>query len=124
MEPSVEERMAAHNDFGRGAEERAAASLQAGGWEILHRNWRWHCKEIDIVARRDDVVAFVEVRARGSARFGHPAGTIGWRKRRDLAAAAHAWAARHGSTRDMYRFDVITITGTEPPEHIEGAWQL
>jgi putative endonuclease len=116
--------MAAHNDFGRAAESRAAAHLTAAGWEIVHRNWRWHHKEVDLVARRGDIVAFVEVRARRSARCGHPAETISPRKQRDLAQAAQAWAASHGRPHDSYRFDVVTILGTASPQHLEAAWHL
>jgi putative endonuclease len=116
--------MAAHNDLGRAAEDRAADHLAASGWEILHRNWRWRHKELDLIARRGCVVVFVEVRARRSADFGHPAETIGHRKRTDLAHAAHAWAARHGRPTDVYRFDVVTITGTGDPDHLEAAWGL
>jgi putative endonuclease len=116
--------MARHNDFGVSAEDRAAHHLRAAGWQVLHRNWRWHRRELDIVARRGDVVAFVEVRARATTDFGHPAETISHRKRRDLNQAAHGWATCHGRPTDVYRFDVITIVGEAPPEHLEAAWRL
>jgi putative endonuclease len=116
--------MAAHNELGHAAERRAETCLADAGWQILHRNWRWRRKEMDLVVRRGEVVAFVEVRARSSDRFGHPAETIGHRKRRDLATAARAWAALHGQPGDRYRFDVMTVLAGAAPVHIEGAWHL
>jgi putative endonuclease len=116
--------MAAHNDVGRAAEDHAAALLAARGWAVLHRNWRWHRKEIDIVARKGSVIAFVEVRARRTTAHGHPLETIGWRKRRDLELAAAAWIARHGPRHAEYRFDVITLLTGGPPDHVEDAWRL
>jgi putative endonuclease len=123
--------MAAHNDFGAAAEQLAAELLQRGGWQVVHRNWRFGRKELDLVIRREDVVAFVEVRARRPGHFGHPLETVSARKRRDLEAAARAWIAHHGRRRDIYRFDVITFLTARgrPPaaaeaSHLEDAWRL
>jgi putative endonuclease len=114
--------MAAHNEYGHGAEQQAAELLEARGWRVLHRNWRFGHREIDIVARRGRTVAFVEVRARRSAGWGHPLETVGRRKRRLLETAARAWLARYGRPDDDYRFDVIWLLGTGRVEHEEGAW--
>jgi putative endonuclease len=123
--------MAAHNAFGIAAEQVAADLLERDGWKILHRNWRWRHKEIDLVVRRGELVAFVEVRARRDPRHGHPLETIGQRKRREIEAAARVWIARHGLPGDRYRLDAMSIldpsgTGAGPDlvaEHVEGAWQ-
>lgn len=122
--------MAAHNAFGATAEELAARLLQGQGWTILHRNWRFGHKEIDLIARRNETVAFVEVRARRSVSHGHPIETIGWRKRREIETAARAWIARHGRRAQAYRFDVITVldpSGRGSPSaalaHVADAWR-
>ncbi|MEX1183878.1 MAG: YraN family protein [Gemmatimonadota bacterium] len=124
--------MATHNLFGASAESLAATFLEARGWSLLHRNWRWRSREIDIVARRGRLVAFVEVRARRSADRGHPFETIGRRKRRDLEIAARAWIAIHGAAADEYRFDAIAVldgtgTGTASAgalvEYLADAWR-
>lgn len=122
--------MARHNDFGTAAESCAARLLESRGWRILHRNWRWRHKEIDLVVRRGDLVAFVEVRARRTARYGHPLQTIGARKRREIEAAAAVWIARHGRPGERYRFDAIAVldeTGTGAADarldHVEDAWR-
>jgi putative endonuclease len=123
--------MAAHNDFGAAAEQLAAELLQRSGWHVVHRNWRFQRREVDLVVRRGDLIAFVEVRARRTGRWGHPLETVDSRKRRDLEAAARAWIARHGGARDAYRFDVITFLTApgRPPaaadaSHLEDAWRL
>ena len=119
--------MSRHYDYGRAAEQQAAELLERAGWTVLHRNWRWRHKEIDLIARRAELVAFVEVRARSRARYGHPLETVTWSKRRDLAAAARAWIGRHGRDGDAYRFDVVWVLGPascEAVHHEEGAWQL
>jgi putative endonuclease len=129
--------MAAHNEFGAAAELVAADLLRRAGWEIVHQNWRFRQKELDLVVRRRGVVAFVEVRARrtrGHGRpglHGHPLETIGPRKRRELEVAARAWVARHGRPGEDYRFDVVTFLtapGRSPSladaSHLEDAWRV
>ena len=56
--------MAQHNDFGAQGEDIAIDYLRRKGYVILDRNWRSGHREIDIVARKDDTVVFVEVKAR------------------------------------------------------------
>jgi putative endonuclease len=112
--------------LGRWAEDQAAAHLRSRGWRIVARNWRFHHKEIDVVARRRGVVAFVEVKAR-TRPWGHPLDTIDARKRRDLAVAARGWVALRGRTGETYRFDAVTVIRDRDGirlEHVEGAWQL
>jgi putative endonuclease len=118
--------MASHNEFGRAAEEAAAAFLECNGWTILARNWRSGRREIDVIVRRGGTVAFVEVKARHSRERGHPLEAIGWRKQRDLAIAARAWIERHGGVRDEYRFDAVHVVpggrGGLEVVHTEHAW--
>jgi putative endonuclease len=118
--------MAAHNDFGRAAEVEAAALLQRNGWTILGRNWRSGRQEIDLIARKGAVVAFVEVKARASDRYGHPLQAIDWRKRRSLARAARAWIRSHAGQELDYRFDAVHVIGDHKGvytiRHIEDAW--
>ena len=56
--------MAAHNDFGIQGEDIAIQHLRTKGYDILDKNWRSGHKEIDIIARKDDTIVFVEVKAR------------------------------------------------------------
>ena len=62
--------------LGDRGEALAAEHLVRGGWTVLHRNVRLGHKEIDLVARRGEVVAFVEVKTRGGLGYGHPLESI------------------------------------------------
>lgn len=85
-------------------------------------------KEIDLVARRGDLVAFVEVKTRAGRGYGHPLEAITWKKRREIGQVAAAWIDRHGQPEDSYRFDAVGILvegGGEPRvEHVEDAWRM
>lgn len=95
---------------------------------ILERNFRFGHKEIDLVARRGDIVAFVEVKTRNGLNFGHPLEAITRAKREEIRRVASAWIARHGCRSDLYRFDAVSVIyegGTLPRlEHLEDAWRL
>ena len=110
---------------GRRYEERAAAELVARGWSIVDRNVRFGRREIDLIIRRDDIVAFVEVKARRSDRCGHPLESITWQKRRDIEWVADWWVTCFGGFGEYYRFDAVSVVvdrGETRIEHVEGAW--
>jgi len=98
---------------GLAAEERACRHLERQGFTVLARNYRVPGGEIDIVARRDGLLVFVEVRSREGASFGSPEETVGPRKRLRIAAAARRYlsGAPPGSWEEA-RFDVIAIEGS------------
>lgn len=112
--------------MGEWGEKAAAAYLQLHGWTILDQNYRSGHKEIDLVARRGEVVAFVEVKTRRSNAFGHPLESVDSRKRREIDSAAARWLLDRGSDRLAYRFDVVSVLpgpdGTTRIEHLENAW--
>ncbi len=120
--------MAESHELGRRAETAVAGHLDSTGWCVLARNWRFRHKEIDLIARRDDLIAFIEVKCRSGDRFGSPAEAVTISKRRDLAAAAHAWIARNRPACTAFRFDVCCVTpgtgGRLEIEHVEDAWRL
>jgi putative endonuclease len=120
--------MARAHELGRTGEALAAGALAASGWTILHRNYRLRHKEIDIVARRGRLVAFVEVKTRAGTAWGHPLEAITAAQRREITRVAHAWIARHGRPDDHYRFDAVAVLWApgEPVriEHVPDAWRL
>jgi len=119
--------MAESHDLGRWGEELAAAELTRRGWIVLARNYRLGHREIDLIARRGAVVAFVEVKTRAGAGFGHPLDAVTPLKRREIEAVARAWIARFGRPGDVYRFDAVSIIHApgEPTrfDHVEDAWR-
>ena len=108
--------------LGISAESRAAAFLIAKGFRILARRFRSPAGEIDIVARRRQLLIFVEVKAR--AGLDEAAEAVTPRQRARIAAAAEAWLALHGSDgfQDI-RFDAVLVAPGKLPRHIAGAFE-
>lgn len=117
--------MAVKDERGRAGEDRAAAYLRAGGYDILDRNWRCAAGEIDIVAASPRDLVVVEVKTRRTEWFGHPFEAVDARKRARLWRLSCAWIAAHPAAARgrRLRLDVIGITGEDPAtailEHIE-----
>ncbi len=104
--------------FGREAEEAAAAYLRARGWRLLGHNVRVGRGELDLIVRRGPVLAFVEVKARRSARCGAPEDAVSWRKRRQVARLAELWmASRPWALRGVgeVRFDIVAVDAAPLP---------
>ncbi len=100
--------------------------LAARGWQVLAHRFRVGRHDVDLVARRRDVVAFVEVKTRRSQSHGAPEEAIGWSKRRTLAWLAQVWIARSGQTGERYRFDVAAVEvgrGQPVVRYLEDAWR-
>ena len=96
---------------GRG-EELACKHLKRLGYKVLARNWRNPFGEVDIVAAKDGVVAFIEVKTRLSDMFGQPSEAVDFSRRRRYINAALCWF----SGREMdctVRFDVIEVRGNK-----------
>jgi putative endonuclease len=98
------------------------AFLESQGWTVVAHRFRAARHEVDIVARRGKLVAFVEVKRRSGDGFGSPFEALRGRQRRDLVRAARAWMDRYGAPGDVYRFDVIGIVG-ERLEYLEDAFR-
>jgi putative endonuclease len=108
--------MAAHNERGKNGEALAAGWLERQGFRLIATNWRYGHLEIDIIATKDDIPHFIEVKYKSSGRFGPPELKVNKQKFRNLANAAAAWLRGHAHFRD-FRIDVMAITelpGKEP----------
>jgi len=114
--------------FARAAERYAAAYLERRAWRVLAVNQRVARGEIDIIARRGGVLAFVEVKARRSRRCGAPEDAVTPRKRRQIARLAELWmGARPAVMRGItdVRFDIIAVDlSCRPPQlrHLPAAF--
>lgn len=110
------------------AGERAAlAYLTSCGWQIEAHRFRLGRHDVDLIVSRGPVVAFVEVKTRGTDAFGSPLEAVGWRKRRAIARVAEVWRLRHGRPADEYRFDLVTVVTSgsgQRIEHVADAWRL
>jgi len=100
-----------HLARGELGEELAAAHLRKKGYKILVRRYRPKSRrgDIDIVARENEVLVFVEVKTRGSEEFGRPVDAVGPKKRQHLRRAALDYLRRLGSPRLYFRFDVVEV---------------
>ena len=105
--------------FGSEGERAACDHLRANGWEIVERNVRRGPGEIDIIARKRGLTAFIEVKRRTSTRFGQPAEAVNREKQRRIAGAAAIYMQEKGIGK--VRFDVIEILPGEI-RHIESAF--
>jgi putative endonuclease len=108
---------------GAAAEEAAARHLVTAGCLVLARNARYREGELDLVVRDRDVVVFVEVRLRGSERFGGARASVDVYKQKRLARAAQHWLAQHyGERWPACRFDVVTVDGSGKIDWIRDAF--
>ena len=105
---------------GRRAETLACWWLRLKGWTILARRLRVPLGEVDIVARRGRTVAFVEVKARRTAR--EAAYALDEYRLRRVAAAAGAVAHRFAREGDITRIDAMFIVPRRLPRHMENVW--
>lgn len=99
----------ARQALGAAGERVAERWLRARGWCILARRFRSGHRDVDLIARRERVVAFVEVKTRRGLDFGDPVEAVGWRKRRELTRSAQVWIDRCGEPGAVYRFDVVAV---------------
>ena len=101
--------------MGAGGEELAASFLEGRGFEILERNYRFgRAGEIDLIARRGNLVVFVEVKSRNTQVYGGPLYAINRRKKETLRLVASHFLARRPelNSRDItFRFDMIAVSG-------------
>lgn len=101
--------MARKDELGRHGESLAVAYLEDDGYRIVDRNWRCKQGELDIVAERDGVLIFVEVKTRSSLAFGHPLEAVTARKLARIRRLIGAWCAEHRPRARSIRIDVIGI---------------
>lgn len=94
---------------GARGEDAACTFLRKQGCQILARNWRRPCGEIDIVALEGKTLVFAEVKTRASNAFGGPLAAVTAGKQRKIALAAHLFVKENAPKFDSIRFDVICL---------------
>ena len=108
------------------AEVLVAERLSEQGWRIEAHRWHLGRNDLDLIARKADLVAFIEVKLRRGNWCGDGLEAISRRKRATIERVAWSWILRHGQSGDRYRFDVVTLADTRPGtpiEHLEDAWR-
>jgi putative endonuclease len=94
--------------LGTAGEAAVAAWYEAGGYEVLDRNWRCAAGELDLVVARGRTIVFCEVKTRRSDAFGTPAEAVTARKQQRLRRLALHWIGERGVHGDL-RFDVASV---------------
>lgn len=106
---------------GRRAEAIAALWLQLKGWSVIGRRVRTPVGEVDLIARRGRVLAFIEVKARATAREADFA--LDEYRLRRVAAAAEALAHHYSRPGDTIRVDAMFIVPRRLPRHVPNVWR-
>ncbi len=107
--------------LGSEGEARAASFLAKRGYRITERNVRIAGVEIDLIATRGAVVAFVEVKTRRTTRFGCPELAVDRSKRARMVRAAAAWLRKRRDNVRQLRFDVVAC---RPPSGSCSEWRI
>ena len=112
-----------HLHTGRAGENRAAAYLLQQGYTIVRKNYRHRRAEVDIIAQKENLLIFVEVKTRGTDRYGYPEEAVNAKKEALLLGAAEAFIYETDWQHEI-RFDIISITLNSPVSihHIEDAF--
>ena len=95
--------------LGQHGETLAAQRLQSFGYLLRERNWRCPVGELDLVAEKDGVLVFVEVRTRRGDRFGTPEESITPTKRAKLLEVAQTYLEAHAEEDRNWRIDVVAV---------------
>jgi len=116
--------MAQHLETGKQGEDLAAQHLRRQLYDILERNFRHQHAEIDLIATKDNVLVFVEVKTRSNTSHGDPEVFVSWTKVRLLKRAAEQYIFAKDWPFDV-RFDIVAVTfrnGATQVRHLEDAF--
>jgi putative endonuclease len=100
--------MAAHNEFGKLGEQMAADWLILQGFVMVARNWKSGRYEVDIIANRNDVIHFIEVKSRHDDQFGKPEDWVGRKKGNHLLSAGEAFQNKYPRCKQI-QYDILSI---------------
>jgi putative endonuclease len=109
--------MASHNELGKHGEQLAVEFLRSEGYTIIETNWVYEKAEIDIIARRENILSIVEVKTRSGTSFGLPQDFVDRKKIRLLVKAVNAFVIARDLDVDV-RFDIIGIHKVDNKFHI------
>ena len=100
--------MATHNQTGNKGELLAADYFIKNGYKIIYQNWRHKHWEIDIIASKNSMLHFIEVKTRTSLKFGHPEEAVDKKKIRFLINASEEFLYQYPKWQRI-QFDILSI---------------
>jgi len=109
--------MARHNLTGKKGEQLAETFFFEHGYSILEKNWRHSRWEVDIIASKDTVLHFIEIKTRRTASYGLPEERVGNKKIQNLINAAEEYLFLHPQWKRI-QFDILSIMliNGKPPD--------
>ena len=113
--------------LGKKGEEEAHNWLRKEGYKVLARNYKTRLGEIDIIAKDKDTVCFIEVKARGSDRFGLPQEAVSRAKQDRIARVAMGFLKENNLLTQEARFDIVSVIYSKSScelELIKNAFEL
>lgn len=116
--------MAEHNALGKKGEKMATDFLIEKGYEILERNYRYLKHEVDIIARKENIVVAIEVKTRSTPEFGNPQDFVKPKQIQSLVKAVDHYITDNDLDVEV-RFDIIAIIENKlgiRMEHLEDAF--
>jgi putative endonuclease len=116
--------MAEHNELGKLGEELAVDFLEKNGYEIIETNWTFQKAEVDIIAKKDTILAVIEVKTRSSLDYGLPQDFVKPKKIQLLVKAINEYVIANDLDVEV-RFDIVAIHKENNEfilEHIEDAF--
>lgn len=106
---------------GKKSETKAVLFLKKHGYKILETNFKNKIGEIDIIAEKDGVIVFIEVKNRSTYRFGRPIEAVDFRKQNKIKKVAEIYLMIKNKYYNDVRFDVVEVSN-DNLEHIENAF--
>lgn len=111
--------MALHQQTGTTGEQLGVEYLQQQGFQILHCNWRYSRYEVDVIAGKNNILHFIEIKTRRSKRFGNPEDRVTKAKMNHLALAAEQFLHLHPQwQRIQFNILAIYLPKTTAPEFL------
>lgn len=105
--------------FGKFGENLAARHLKKQGYKIICKNYRTKLGEIDIIAKEDDTIVFIEVKSRRTSTFGHPKHSITLKKQQQISKTALYYLKSTKQSNVRARFDVVTVNSVNKKPDVE-----
>src|SRR3954470_24473350 len=98
--------MASHNELGKHGELLARHYLSENGFVVLSQNWRYSYYEVDVIASKDNILHFIEIKTRKTLTYGFPEDDVSRKKMENLTEAAEEYVFRNPQWKRV-QFDIL-----------------
>ncbi len=109
--------MAEHHQRGQEGEAKALEYLKESGFKIIELNWRVHHLEVDIIAEKNNVLHFIEVKTRKENSLIPARESLSYKKKQNLIRAVELWFYQNPHSQQSAQLDFIALTYNSKGEH-------